>query len=214
MTNLNAPVPLQREVGWRGLWDRGTVMNRLVWSLALSSVVLLGTTAMAQPLPVPTLGEPGPSLLPPESVVQGQGPTFGAPALGVPSYPAGSALGQPTPAAPGFGVGVPQPVPAEPWLAQPMPFSSAVPLYPNVRYKQTRNAHPCATPLIVSVRDPRCGRCGPGECLYVKICVPPCDAPCRVVASRDGSRVHYDWGKYAVTVHARRNGVVYVDYDD
>jgi hypothetical protein len=197
-------------------------MMRSAWVLAVAGVGLLGATSMAQPLPVPTLGEPSPVFAPSNGVVQGPAlgdPTLGDPTLGGPVYqpaPGFSAPGYsaPAPVLPGYGPGVPQAVPSEPWMAQPLPFSPTVPLYPNVRYKQTRNAHPCATPLVVAVKDPRCGRCGPSECLYVKICVPPCDAPCRVVANRDGSRVRYDWGKYAVTVQARRNGVVYVDYDD
>lgn len=187
-------------------------MNRYTSLMAVAGIGLLGATSMAQPLPVPTLGEPTPVFAPSNGGIQG--PSLGGPALGAPAFDPSPVVTGPAPVLPGYGGGVPQGIPSEPWLAQPAPFSAAVPLYPNVRYKQTRNAHPCAAPLIVAVKDPRCSRCGPSECLYVKICVPPCDSPCRVVGSRDGSRTRYDWGKYAVTVHARRNGVVYVDYDD
>ena len=62
---------------------------------------------------------------------------------------------------------------------------ASVPLHTAVKYKQTRNIHPCATELIVAVKDPCADRCCPNQCLYVKICVPPCEAPCRVSCRRD-----------------------------
>ena len=181
------------------------ISNHRTTLLAVASLLGLGVTAVAQPFPSPSLGEPGPVLGAPGGFVQAQPvpalepiPAQGAPVLAAPQYSA-----------------PPVAMPAgEPWLAQPMAFVPTIPLHTRVRYKQTRNAHPCATPLIVAVKDPCCDVCNPSRCLYVKICVPPCEAPCRVTSNRDGSYVKYDWGKYAVKVHARRNGVVYVDYDD
>ncbi len=107
------------------------------------------------------------------------------------------------------------PAVAEPWMAQPVPYAvAAVPLHTKVKYKQTRNIHPCAQELVVAIKDPCADKCCPNQCLYVKICVPPCEAPCRVAVSPGWQHHALRLGKYAVDVTARRNGIVYVDYDD
>lgn len=90
-------------------------------------------------------------------------------------------------------------------------------LYPNVRYKDLHNVHPCAVKMIVQVKDPcapkPCGCCRPEpKCVFVEICVPP--SGCRKIEiSRDGSEVEYDYGHYEVEIKSK-NGVIVVDYDD
>lgn len=89
---------------------------------------------------------------------------------------------------------------------------------PTTRYKDLDNIHPCAVPKVVCIVDPcwkpsKCGCCRPKpKCVQVKICVPPCGCA-SVKVSKDGRRVKYDYGKYAVELTSR-NGKVTVDYDD
>ena len=97
----------------------------------------------------------------------------------------------------------------------PLPLAPAVPLYPRVKYKDRHHIAPCAVPMCVAVRDP-CDRhdhcsCGPPKCVLVEICVPPCGAPV-ITSKHDGSKVRYDYGKYAVNITSR-HGVVVVNYD-
>lgn len=97
----------------------------------------------------------------------------------------------------------------------PVPYTPAptVELYRNVRYRDERKISPCAVPMIVMVPDPcidRCDPCVERRCVAVKVCVPDCE-PC-IKVSRDGYRVKYDFGKYAVTLTSAR-GRVLVDYD-
>ncbi len=130
-----------------------------------------------------------------------------------------------------FGQPPPAPVPAgEEAKLVPAP-GPVVPLYECVRYKDLHEMHPCAVPKVVSVRAPSCGdrcsrhrrrtcRCGrpvacsccQPKCVNVKICVPPCGCE-RVKVSRDGRRVRYDYGKYAVDIRVKR-GYIEVDYQD
>jgi len=87
-------------------------------------------------------------------------------------------------------------------------------LYSCVKYKDHHNIHPCAVSKIVAVQDPcydPCS-CGPPQCVYVLICVPPCGCE-RIKVSRHGRKVKYDYGKYEVEIKSKR-GVIYVDYDD
>lgn len=115
---------------------------------------------------------------------------------------------------------VPPPEPApdasmQPEMMSPGP-AGAVPLYNCVRYQDLRNVAPCAVPMIVSVPDPcassdPCSCCAP-PCVNVQICVPPCGCP-EVKVSRRGTRIKYDYGKYAMKITSRR-GVVTVNYDD
>jgi hypothetical protein len=208
-------------------------MRRSSMCAALLGVAALVGQAVAEPLfPEAQLGEPQPVLRAPRfsgsSQYSGpgrvaaplQGPQLGSPSLYAPRAQAPVPTLVPVPAHPEEGFIAPQPsdfgpTVSEPWMAQPVPVGVvAVPLHSKVKYKQTRNVHPCAQELIVAIKDPCADKCCPNQCLYVKICVPPCEAPCRVLCRRDGSTMRYDWGKYAVDVTARRNGVVYVDYDD
>ena len=127
--------------------------------------------------------------------------SFQAPTLAVPEAP-------PAPAG-----GTADPVPAD----KPMPIT----LFRCVDYDDLDNIAPCAVSKVVSIVDPCykpcgcncCCKCSP-KCVYVKICVPRC-SPCppEVTVSRNGRKVRYDYGKYAVDI-VSKNGKVYVDYDD
>ncbi|MCP4786554.1 MAG: hypothetical protein GY903_28160 [Fuerstiella sp.] len=91
------------------------------------------------------------------------------------------------------------------------------PLFTSVRYVDRREMHPCAVPKIIRVNNPCADKdprncCAPPPCVYIQICVPPCgceDVRCR----RQGDRVRYDYGKYAVDVRIKR-GYIVVDYQD
>jgi hypothetical protein len=88
-------------------------------------------------------------------------------------------------------------------------------LYCNVKYKDLNEMAPCATPLIIEVKDPcachdACGCCTP-PCVHVKICV-PCGCPV-ITCSKNGDRIRYDYGKYAVDVRVKK-GFIEVDYQD
>lgn len=106
------------------------------------------------------------------------------------------------------------PAPATRTLVPQPEYSPAAPLelYPDVRYRGLRNVAPCAVPTIIQVPNPcikdRCLR----NCVNVQVCVPPCD-PAQVRVTRDGSRVRYDYGKYAVLVRTVGDRIV-VSYDD
>lgn len=110
----------------------------------------------------------------------------------------------PSPApAPASTVLVPQPDAA--------PVATAVELFGDVRYHGLRKVSPCAVPTIIQVPNPcikdRCCK----NCVNVQVCVPPCD-PKLVRVTRDGNRVRYDYGKYAVLVRVVGNHIV-VSYD-
>jgi hypothetical protein len=97
--------------------------------------------------------------------------------------------------------------------AKVLPAGAPVELYHCVKYEDERNIHPCAVPLIVAVPDPCPNPCDcTTRCVYVKICVPPCDCA-QVKCKRHGTKVVYDFGKYEVEITSRK-GVVRVDYDD
>ena len=90
--------------------------------------------------------------------------------------------------------------------------SCAAPLYTNVKYKDRHEMSPCAVPKIIAVKDP-CdnGCCGP-KCVYIQICVPTCG--CELIScKRNGDRIRYDYGKYAVDVRVKRDHIE-VDYQD
>jgi hypothetical protein len=107
----------------------------------------------------------------------------------------------------------PAPVPDPQVHVQVLPATAEVALFHCVRYKDERNIHPCAVPMIVSVPDPCPDPCSCQRgCVFVKICVPPCGCH-EVKCRRNGERLCYDFGKYEVEVTSRR-GVVVVDYDD
>lgn len=113
---------------------------------------------------------------------------------------------------------------AEEFTPRPMPISASngsdapaeSELYPCVEYEDLDNIHPCAVPMVVSIKDPRacsdpCSCCEPG-CVFVEICVPPCGCP-KVTVKKHGRKVKYDYGAYRIEVESRRNGIVEVDYD-
>ncbi len=86
-------------------------------------------------------------------------------------------------------------------------------LFCNVKYKDLDEMAPCASPKIIAVKDPcACydGCCAP-PCVYIKICVP---CGCEVVTcSKNGDRIRYDYGKYAVDIRVKK-GYIEVDYQD
>lgn len=90
--------------------------------------------------------------------------------------------------------------------------SVAQPLYTNVKYKDLDEMAPCAVPKIIAVKDP-CddGCCGP-KCVYIQICIPSCG--CELIScKRNGDRIRYDYGEFAVDVRVKRNHIE-VDYQD
>ncbi len=89
---------------------------------------------------------------------------------------------------------------------------SPVEIYQNVKYRGVRNISPCAVATIVQIPDPCNKDACCKTCVNVQICVPPCDPKC-VRVTRDGNKVRYDYGKYAVAVKSIGNHVV-VHYED
>ncbi len=90
--------------------------------------------------------------------------------------------------------------------------SCAEPLYTNVKYKDLREMSPCAQPKIIAVKDPCDDGCCGQKCVYIQICVPTCG--CELIScKRNGDRIRYDYGKYAVDVRIKRNHIE-VDYQD
>lgn len=90
--------------------------------------------------------------------------------------------------------------------------SVAEPLFTNVKYVSKRKMHPCAVKKIVRVNDPCACKtgCGP-QCVFIEICVPPCDCDEDVICRRGGDRTRYDYGKYKVDIRIRK-GFIVVDY--
>ena len=89
------------------------------------------------------------------------------------------------------------------------------PLFTRVKYVDKREMHPCAVPKIIRVNDPcacndPCDSCCGPQCVYIQICVPPCDCE-TVTCRRNGDRVRYDYGKYAVDIRVKKGRIV-VDY--
>ena len=89
--------------------------------------------------------------------------------------------------------------------------SQPIPLFSDVRYHAVRNISPCAVPTIIQVSDPCNTNCCK-TCVNVEVCVPPCDPKC-VKVTRDGNKVRYDYGKYAVVAKTVGNHVVVHYYD-
>lgn len=101
---------------------------------------------------------------------------------------------------------------------EPVPAASgtAIELFNCVKYKDHDEMAPCAIPKIIQVKDPcacndPCNCCGP-KCVYIKICVPPCGCE-RIKVRKNGDRVRYDYGDYAVDVRVKK-GYIEVDYQD
>jgi hypothetical protein len=113
------------------------------------------------------------------------------------------------------GAAGPPPVPGA-FAGVPAPVPAASSLYPCVKYHAERNIAPCAVPMCIAVRDPCACKtgcsCQPAQCVLVQICVPPCGCS-KVLCKHDGTRVRYDYGKYAVDVTSH-HGVVDVRYHD
>lgn len=183
--------------------ESATMKSLVLTALALGTA---GVVAAQQPLLVPT---------PPAA----SAPTVFEPQLFQPSAPA--QISRPTafeqiPVAPSL---MPAPIP-DPAYGPTIPYDQvflppapvvgpALPLYQNVRVRQTRNMHPQAVPTLVAIRNPSFG----GSCVYVEVCVPPC-GPGQVLCYRRGDRIRLDYGKYSVDIVTTRRGVVVIDYND
>ena len=118
-----------------------------------------------------------------------------------------------------------------PLAAEPMPMPAAgtpIELYHCVKYVDHSEMAPCAVTKIVQVREPDpcpqlrrqhrhcCDPCAccppPPKCVSVAICVPACACE-SVKVSRDGRRIRYDYGKYAVDIRVKKD-YIEVDYQD
>ena len=108
------------------------------------------------------------------------------------------------------------PVPEVPMAAEYGTFveSCPIPLFTNVKYKDCDEMAPCAASKIIAVKDPCACKdscCGP-QCVYIEICVPTCG--CELISCRrNGDRIRYDYGKYAVDVRVKK-GYIQVDYQN
>lgn len=192
-------------------------MKKLLFALVAGSLVISGVALQA--------GEKLYRI----RLVSTDGDVFGQPVAfqEVAQAPSPTPLYVPTPAP--QGVPTPAPQPGSPSLQPvPEPYTETIPspgvapfqtveLYPRVKYEDLDNVHPLAVKKIVAVKDPRwkrsiCGTCAP-PCVYVMICVPPCDKFKFDVKRKDHSKVEYDYGEYEIEITSK-NGVVYVDYDD
>jgi hypothetical protein len=98
----------------------------------------------------------------------------------------------------------------------PAEGEAAPALYCNVKYKDLNEMAPCAVPLVIEVKDPcACNdpcHCGEPACVHIEICVPSCGCPV-ITCSKNGDRIRYDYGKYAVDVRVKK-GFIEVDYQD
>lgn len=119
----------------------------------------------------------------------------------------------PIPAAPGTILPAPQPhiVADGPVYVDAAPE----PLFECVKYVDKHEMHPCAVPKIIRVNNPclgkhDCNSCCEPPCVYIQICVPPCGCE-EVKCKKQGDKVRYDYGKYAVDVRVKK-GFIVVDY--
>lgn len=124
----------------------------------------------------------------------------------------------------------PTPVPEHGTIVEAAPEA----LFEHVKYKDLHEMAPCAVPRIIAVNDPcdepcdccekSCGckkSCGcektccacEKKVVFIQICVPECSCEEEVICRRDGDRVRYDFGKYAVDVRVKK-GHIEVDYQD
>lgn len=108
------------------------------------------------------------------------------------------------------------PVPEHPYVHE-LNAAPAVPMFHAVKYKDCDEKSPCAKPKIIVVKNPcydPCDpcKCGQPECVAIEICVPTCG--CELVSCRkNGDRVRYDYGKYAIDVRIKKD-YIEVDYQD
>ena len=115
-------------------------------------------------------------------------------------------------------------------LPAPVPEVASGELFRCVKVSDRNHIAPCAVPKIVDIVDPcwkpdPCNPCCRPKCVQVLICVPKpacCDAcdPCckrdvgpKITCSKDGKKLRYDYGKYAVDI-VSKDGAVWIDYDD
>ena len=115
---------------------------------------------------------------------------------------------------------------------KPVAEGAAAPvLFEHVKYVDLHEMAPCAEPKIIEVNDPcacectceccdpckkccgECGKCCEQKKVHIQICIPKCFCEEEVVCRRDGDRVRYSYGKYAVDVRVRK-GYIVVDYQD
>jgi hypothetical protein len=105
------------------------------------------------------------------------------------------------------------PIPEQPYVYE-MNAAPAVPLFHRVKYKDLDEMSPCAKPKLIMVRNPcsdGCDTCQ-ADCVAIQICVPTCG--CELISCRrNGNRIRYDYGKYAVDVRIKK-GYIEVDYQD
>lgn len=119
-------------------------------------------------------------------------------------------LGQPTPIAP--TTETPAPAPSTVVSETYVPVAQPAELFSDVRYHGRCNIAPCAVPTIIQVADP----CSRHSCcktyVNVEVCAPPCPPSC-VKVTRDGHKVRYDFGEYAVVARTVGNHIVvrYID---
>ena len=114
-------------------------------------------------------------------------------------------------------------------MPAPVPEMGSGHLFHCVKVKDAHHIAPCAVPMIVEIVDPcwkadPCNPCCKPKCVSVSICVPkpaccdPCDRCCKdngpkITCSKDGKKLRYDYGKYAVDI-VSKDGAVWIDYDD
>jgi len=117
---------------------------------------------------------------------------------------------------------------------KPVAEGAAIHLFEHVKYVDLHEMAPCAVPKIIEVNDPcacecQCECCDPckkccdacaacGECcqqkkVHIQICIPKCYCEEEVICRRDGDRLRYEYGEYAVDVRVRK-GYNVVDYQD
>lgn len=110
-----------------------------------------------------------------------------------------------------------QNTPASPRVTAGMFASFAVPVYPHVRVKDSRNIAPGAAPMLVAVKDPQACKhdcdCCRDRMVFVQVWAPPYGAPRRKV-SDGGREVELDYGEYEVEIESKHRGYVEIDYDD
>lgn len=107
------------------------------------------------------------------------------------------------------------PVPDYPGIYE-LNAAPAVPMFHRVKYKDRDEMAPCARPKVIVVKNPcadPCDSCNlQPPCVAIEICVPTCG--CELIScKRDGDRVRYDYGEYAVDVRIKKD-YIEVDYQD
>ncbi len=113
----------------------------------------------------------------------------------------------------GADVQVLTPVPEHPYVHE-LHSAPDIPMFHRVKYKDLHEMSPCAQPKIIIVKNPCADPCDPcqPDCVAIQICVPTCG--CELISCRrNGDRIRYDYGKYAVDVRIKRNHIE-VDYQD